>query len=102
MITFDFNKTGNRLNCILHGRLGADNAQELSKKVQDKMDEFKNDGLKINFDLKEVDYIASSFIRICVATAKQLQDGHFSISNTNPMIKKVFKISGLDEILKVT
>ena len=102
MTDFDFNITGNALNCSLKGRLGADNAQELSEKIQGKIDEFKNDDLKINFDLKEVDYIASSFIRICVATAKQLQEGNFSISNTNPMIKKVFKIAGLDEILNVT
>ena len=101
MITFDFNKTENTLNCILQGRLGADNAQELSKNIQDKMDEYKSDGLKTNFDLKEVDYIASSFIRVCLVTAKQLKEGHFSISNANQMIIKVFKMSGLDEMLNV-
>lgn len=102
MTDFDFNKTANTLTCSLEGRLGADNAEELSKIIHDKIDEYKNDDLKIIFNLRDVDYIASSFIRICVATAKQLQKGYFSISNTNPMIIKVFKIAGLDEILNVT
>lgn len=101
MNTVDFYKTGNTLNCTLQGRLGSDNTQELSKRIQDKMDEFKNEGLKIDFNLKEVDYIASSFIRICLATAKQLQQGYFSISNANPMIIKVFQIVELDKILNV-
>ena len=101
MSTFDFNKIENTLNCHFQGRLGSDNAHELSKKIQDKMDEFKNKELKVNFNLKEVDYIASSFIRICLMSAKQLQEGYFSISNTNSMIKKIFKIAEFDEVLNV-
>lgn len=102
MIDFDYKKTENLLKCTFEGRLGADNAQELTKQIQDKIQEIGADGLKVNFDLKDVDYIASSFIRICVITAKQLAAGGFSISKTNPMIKKVFKIAGLDEILNVS
>ncbi len=98
----DFTNTENTLNCAFKGRMGADNAEMVAKQIQDKVDELKNDQLIVNFNLQDVDYIASSFIRICVATAKQLTDGNFRISNTNPMIKKVFKISGLDEILNVS
>ena len=57
---------------------------------------------KIVFDLREVDYIASSFIRICVSYAKQAGRGGFSIANCQPFVKKTFKISGLDEILNIT
>ena len=57
---------------------------------------------KIVFDLREVDYIASSFIRICVSHAKQAGPGRFSIVNCQPFVKKTFKISGLDEILNIT
>jgi len=102
MIDFDYKKTENFLKCTFKGRMGADNAQELSKQIQDKIQEISAEGLKVNFDLKDVDYIASSFIRICVITAKHLAAGSFSISKTNPMIKKVFKIAGLDEMLNVS
>ena len=56
----------------------------------------------VNFDIKDVEYIASSFIRICVSTAKQLANKNFSIVNTIPMIKKVFKIAGLEKLLNVS
>ena len=59
-------------------------------------------GDRIIFDLKEVDYIASSFIRICVSHAKLAGAGNFSIINCQPMIKKTFKISGLDEVLNIS
>ena len=98
----DFIKTENTLDCIFKGRMGIDNSEELSEKIQDKLKEFGTEDLKVNFNLKDVDYVASSFIRICVATAKQINEGNFSISNTNPLIKKVFKIAGLDEILNVS
>ncbi len=98
----DFRKSENTLDCVLKGRMGTDRAEETLQIIQDKIEEFDRDDLKVNFDLKDVDYIASSFIRICVTTAKQLGEGNFSISNTTPMIKKVFKVAGLHEILNVS
>jgi anti-anti-sigma factor len=54
------------------------------------------------FDLKDVDYVASSFIRICLTHAKKEGAGRFSIINCQPFVKKTFKISGLDEILNIS
>jgi anti-anti-sigma factor len=56
----------------------------------------------IIFDLQEVEYVSSSFIRICVSVAKEAGKGHFSIINCQPFVKKTFKISGLDEVLNVS
>jgi len=53
------------------------------------------------FDLKEVSFISSSFIRLCVAGKKRVRNGNFSITNCDPFIKKTFKIAGLDGILNV-
>jgi anti-anti-sigma factor len=54
------------------------------------------------FDLRDVNYISSSFIRICVNTAKQIQKGKFSIIHCDPFIKKTFKIAGLDDLLNIS
>jgi len=107
MIDFNSNEKENALTCYLKGQMSADNVIELSKLVEGKINELKStsdnpDNLKVTFDLKNVDFVASSFIRICVATAKKSQDGNFKITNTSPMIKKTFKIAGLDEILNVS
>ncbi len=58
--------------------------------------------LKAVFDLEGVDYIASAFIRICVKASKTLKKENFSIVNTDPQVKKVFKIAGLDEQFNVS
>jgi anti-anti-sigma factor len=61
----------------------------------------RNPGNELVFDLTEVDYIASSFIRLCVNYARQSGPGGFAITNCQPFVKKTFKISGLDEILNI-
>ena len=57
---------------------------------------------RIVFDLAGVDFIASSFIRICISQAKQVGSSRFSIANCQPFIKKTLKISGLDDLLNVS
>ena len=55
--------------------------------------------LKIAFDLKEVDFISSAFIRICIMTAAALKSGNLILQNASPLIKKTIKISGLENRL---
>ena len=57
---------------------------------------------KIIFDLKNVDYVASAFLRICITTVKKMNKDNFTIINAQPQIKKIFKISGLEEFFDIT
>ena len=54
------------------------------------------------FDLKNVDYISSAFLGICIMISKEVGRENFSIVNVNPAMKKVFKIAKLDTILNVS
>mgnify|MGYP001226951489 CR=1 FL=1 len=56
----------------------------------------------IVFDLEGVDYIASGFLRLCLSAASKVEKGNFSVINTDPQIIKVYKIAGLDSVLKVS
>jgi anti-anti-sigma factor len=58
--------------------------------------------LKVIFDVAGVNFVGSSFVRICVAAAKRVREGNFALVNASPLIKKTFKIAGLDEILNVS
>lgn len=57
---------------------------------------------KITFDLGNVDYVASAFLRICITMIKKLGKDNFFIIKTQPQIKKIFKISGLEEFFDIT
>jgi anti-anti-sigma factor len=103
MVTFDYNPEERLFTATYSGRLDTLAVQKVSEIIQVNLPvkDGKSDD-RIVFDLRDVDYISSSFIRICVSVAKQAGPGQFSIAHCQPFIKKTFKISGLDDILNVT
>lgn len=57
---------------------------------------------KIIFDLQQVTYVASAFLRICITVTKKCGKQNFAIINTQPQIKKIFKISGLEGFFDIS
>jgi anti-sigma B factor antagonist len=82
--------------CYPEGRLDTLVALEMEKEVDGVTDKEK----KLIFDFEKVDYISSSFLRICLKKVKELGKENFSIINPSPDIKKVFKIAGLENLVK--
>jgi len=52
------------------------------------------------FDLLAVNFVSSAFLRLCVYAYRQAGDHGFHVINPEPSIKRVFKIAGLDDMLK--
>ncbi|MBT3182605.1 MAG: STAS domain-containing protein [Deltaproteobacteria bacterium] len=104
MLECIYNEVSNQLDCKFIGRMDGPHSKtaetELNNKLADLLE--KHPDLNVAFNLSEVEYIASVFIRMCLATAKQVKENAFSIISTNPLIKKTFKIAGLEEILNVS
>jgi anti-anti-sigma factor len=102
-----FDDAAQMIICKLHGRYSADESGHFSTKLDEKIALHESasgrpGNVKIRFDLKEVDYIASAFIRTCLATSRRSDPGNFSIINASPMVKKTFIIAGLDKALNVS
>ena len=107
MVDFKFNDSDNTLVCRLQGRLGADNCDKLRRLLAEKQKEINinfapDEDAGLVFDMKEVEYIASSFVRICLVHGQNSKPGGFRIINTTPYIKKTFKIAGLDSVLDIS
>jgi len=104
MLFFESNKDENTLVCFFSGKLNAEKSNEMAPQLDKKIDEARDEmkGLQVRFDLEDVDYIASGFIRICMKTVQTVGKENFAIVRSNPMIKKTFKITGLDEELNVS
>lgn len=108
MVIFNRNTPEKKLTCTFTGRLDTNACLQIADEITNKMTEIKDpatdlpNDYHIIFDLKEVNYISSSYIRICVNTAKKAEKGKFCIINSDPFIKKTFKIAGLDEMLNVS
>ena len=108
MFDFDFNPEEKELTCTFKGRMDTIVSAQLMAEIDSKYISLSENVDKdaplvfgIVFDLKEVNFISSSFIRLCVGAKKRVKDGRFSIRNSDPFIKKTFKIAGLDDILNV-
>lgn len=98
-MALEYKKDGDQLVISFHGRMDTSSCMsvndELIKLINDQ------DG-KIVFDMVDVDYIASSFLRFCGSAATSREADSFSIINAKPGIKKVFKISGLTSKIDIS
>lgn len=107
MANYTYQEQEKRLTCTFSGRLDTIASIPIQEELTKELASYRIPGqellpITIVFDFAEAGFISSTFIRICVNTAKQVKSGDFSIIHCDPFIKKTFKIAGLDEILKVS
>lgn len=104
MFESTFDEASKTLKCVFAGHMDGLKTKEIEAVLNQKISEMSEHKpyLKVIFELGGVSYIASAFIRVCLATSKELKEGNFSVANTNPLIKKTFKIAGLDTVLNVS
>ena len=94
MVTFRENET--EMICSFAGILNTTNCLTFEKELLEKTIPPK----KVVFDLKQVSYVSSSFLRICVQLFHAKGKGGITVINLSPEVKKVFKISGIDELFE--
>ena len=106
-MTYQTKQEDNELIYTFSGRMDTVVCMDIKNGVQEEVDRLINEkgsdgnALKVIFNLGEVNYIASSFLRLCSAVAQKVEHANFEIINSNPSVRKVFKIAGLDNIIKI-
>jgi anti-sigma B factor antagonist len=87
------------LECNFTGRLDTLASQAIDAELKAKL----NPGITdIIFDLLGVEYLSSSFLRICLSSLKHTGKDHFRVTNVSPTALKVFQIANLNEILQIS
>jgi anti-anti-sigma factor len=76
-----------------NGRMNLDKCT----KCEDKIETTIQGAKKVIFDLANVDFVSSAFLRLCGRAAAKVIPGNFRIINVKPIVNKVFKISGLSD-----
>jgi len=94
-----FIKTDKQLTCQFSSRMDTTACMEIENEINENIDNFQG---QIVFELKDVTYIASSFLRFCGRTVKAVGCDNFTLVNAAPEIKKVFRIAGLVEHLNIS
>ena len=73
------------------------------REIDDTIDELiEKYDCPVVFDLTGVEYVSSSFLRICQRGAAAVGSENFEIINADPAVKKVFEISGMMNVLSIT
>ena len=81
-----------------YGRIDTLNSEDFQVELFAAMEESSN----LLIDLKEVEYISSSGLRVFLAAKKEIGNkGAFSIVNANQTIMEVFEMTGFDKIFHV-
>ncbi len=76
----------------------------LSLSVETELDKMIDLGTKfIVIDLKDIEYLSSSGLRIFISTMRKLKDqgGRLVLSSITPMVKKIFKIVELEDLFQI-
>lgn len=95
-----FNWEQDKLTCKFDQRMDSKNSLETEKIIEEKLQQKLPE--KVIFDLEDVTYVASAFLRICITMVKKIGKENFVLINTQPQVKKIFIISGLEEFLNIT
>ena len=94
----NYNLTEEKLISTFSGKIDSAACTGFESELMKKITEA---GKPVVFDLAEVDYIAPSFLRICIHVPKLIGNENFSIINVSPHVKKVFKLVGFDKHLGI-
>ena len=105
MVEFDWNPDGPTLTCRFSARMDAATSAVDDPVVAARLEEAlaapRGDSLHVVFDLSGVDFVASAFLRICMATSKRAGSGRFEVAFASPQLKKIFNVAGLDGSFRV-
>lgn len=107
MLDYKYDQNANTVSFTFSGHMDSARCMPIAPEIENNLTEqLKNPApagkpLKVIFNLKEVDFISSAFIRICMVVAGKVKAGNLVIQNAAPLIKKTIKISGLENELTV-
>jgi anti-anti-sigma factor len=99
----NFIEYNNTLRCIFSGKLDTLTCSNIEGTLNKRIAGFleKQDVACLVFDLSEVNYVSSAFLRICLCHFKSAGKKNFQIENLTPEVRQVFMISGFTEIMNI-
>jgi anti-anti-sigma factor len=97
-----FTKEADQLVCAFPPRLDTIACMSCQEMLLKRIEEEKAAVVAVVFDMAQVDYISSAFIRICLQVFKQVGGSRLRLVHLSPDVKKVFKIAGLDQHMNLS
>jgi len=95
----EFKNENDKLICCFEGRIDTAATMELEDELIDKV---QHAGCPVIFDFEKLEYVASSFLRTCVKTARVVS-GHsrLTVINASENILHILKMTGFDKLMDI-
>ena len=82
----------------LSGRIDTTTAPQLEKEIKESV----NGVTELVLDMKELDYISSSGLRVLLSAKKIMsKQGKMTLLNVNETVMEIFEVTGFSEILTI-
>ena len=92
----EYKQETDKLICVFKGRMDTITAMKLESDLDLAVRSAKK---PVVFDLAGVDYVSSSFMRLCLSVARVVGNGNFSIIHATDFIKNIMRVAGLESFL---
>lgn len=89
-----------RITLVFSGRLDTAAAMNLQDAVLARIHAVAP-GQILRFDLGAVEFVASSFLRLCIQATRALGNERFELARPTPLVREVFTMAGLDQHLRI-
>jgi anti-anti-sigma factor len=88
-----------RLMCTFTGRLDTVDCAEWAEQLVARARAAEK---AVTFDLGAVEYVASSFLRVCLQVCQSVGSERLTVANVTPAVKKVLRLAGLEKYVHIT
>ena len=95
----DMTENDGKLLCAFPERLDNAACSDFGKELMDKA---AASSLPVVFDIGNVEFVSSSFLRLVIQVAKKVGRENLSLTGLSENVREVFVISGLDEMLALS
>jgi anti-anti-sigma factor len=85
-----------QLVCTLNGHFDTLQSQELEEALKARL----KPSQAVVFEMHEVSYVCSGFLRVCVLVAKTAGAAQFKLRGLTPPIRRVFKMAGMSDLFQ--
>jgi anti-sigma B factor antagonist len=98
-----FLEGNNTLRCVFSGRLDGTICSDIEGELRQRVADFVQgkEQPQLIFDLADVEYISSAFLRLCLVHCKMVGKSGFWLARISGDVYKVFHISGFTEFMQV-
>lgn len=99
-----FDEQENTIRCCYSGDLDSETCSSFEPQLNKKISGFlgERDQGEVVFDLRDVSFISSSFLRLCLFYCKLAGTDHFRIEGASTNLIKIFQIAGFAELMNVS